>query len=132
MTKMKTLPPNQQLQISNLSELTARQRALKSSIRLQERVLREQLRVLPSEAIKAGVGHLFSGKKAGSVLPGAVAGMAVTAGTALLGSFLKKKAVPIAAGATGIGLAKSGLLALAPVLIKWLLKKKPSAAKSRG
>ena len=111
--------------ISNLAELTAHTRELRATVRHQERVLREQVKALPSEALKAGTSRLFSSKPGGGIgWQGALTGVAVTAGTALLGSFLTKKATAAVAGKAGMGLAKSGLVALAPVLLKLLTRKK--------
>ena len=107
--------------------MEAQIRQLRSEIHLKEIAIRDQIRSLPSEGIKAGVGHLFSGKNGGIGLSGALAGVAVTAGTALLGSFLTKRT---AAGMAG-GLAKSGLVAIAPVLLKMLFRKKTKSGRNK-
>ncbi|WP_290795599.1 hypothetical protein [Flavihumibacter sp. UBA7668] len=108
--------------ITNLAELRARSRDLAASIRSQEIAIREHAKSLPSESLKAGVGRLFSGKT-GTVLAGPIAGLAMSAGSALLGSFLTKKATTAVAGKLGMNLAKTALVALVPVLLK-LFKRK--------
>lgn len=111
--------------ISNMAELTALTRDLRATVRHQERELRDQVKALPSEALKAGTSRIFSGKPGeGLGWKGALTGVAVTAGTALLGTFLTKKATAAVAGKAGAGLVKNGLVALAPVLLKLLSRKK--------
>lgn len=108
--------------ITSLTELRARSRALAASIRNQEAALREHAKSLPSESLKAGVGHLFSGKM-GGVLSGPIAGLAMSAGSALMGSFLTKKATTAVAGKLGMSLAKTAIVALVPVLLKVFKRK---------
>lgn len=103
--------------ITNLAELRARSRELAASIRSQETALREHAKSLPAESLKAGVGRLFSGKT-GAVLAGPIAGLAMTAGSALVGSFLTKKVTSAVAGKMGMSIAKTAVVALVPVLLK--------------
>jgi hypothetical protein len=131
MTKMKTqqADPKDYSHITTLAELRAKTRVLRLTVKDQERQLREELKSLPSEAIKSGASRLFSGKQGGGIgWQGALTGIAATAGTALLGSFFAKKATASIAGKAGMGLAKSGLAALAPVLLKLLFRKKKAAS----
>lgn len=118
---MRKNPQYEQPAISNLEELRAAKQALRASIREQEQDLREQVKLLPAESLKAGVGHLFTGK-AGAAVVGPLAGLAVSAGSALLGTYFTKKATAAVAGKLGLNLAKTGLVALAPVLLKRFAK----------
>lgn len=117
--------------IRTLKDLRAESSRLKSEIRLQERELREQLKSLPVETIKAGTNRLFSGKILSGLggLGGPVAGMAASALTAFLGTWLTKKSTAAAAGKTGTSLLKTVLVTLAPVILnKFFGKKKKTVS----
>lgn len=108
--------------IRNLKELRAARARLRVVIREQELELREQVKSLPAETFKAGVSRLFSGKT-GAGLGGPVAGVVLSAVTAFLGTYVTKKAAAAVTGKAGFNLVKSGLLALAPLLLKRFMKK---------
>lgn len=108
-----------QAPIENLEQLRKAKRLMKAEIRLQEAVLRQELKVLPGEAVKAGLGKLVP-FNIGKGWAAPVTGLAVTAGTALAGSYLTKRAT----AKVGWSLAKKGAAVVAPVLLKWLFGKK--------
>lgn len=109
--------------IQNTEDLRAEARRLRLEIRLQEIELRRSLKSLPGEAVKAGVGKILPSGFTGS-LAGPLAGVAITAGSALLGGYLTKKAGAVLAGKAGASLAKTGILAAVPALIQLLFRKR--------
>ena len=116
--------------IQSTKDLRAEARRLKLEISLQEIELRRTLKSLPGETIKAGVGKILPSKLTGS-LAGPLAGIAITAGSAILGGYLTKKAGAKMAGKAGASLAKTGIMAVAPVLLKMLFRKKKSDTETK-
>lgn len=131
---MKNQKTNSQTDLSfvrNTRDLRAEARRLKLEIRLQEIELRQTLKSLPGETIKAGVGKILPSRLTGSVA-GPLAGIAITAGSAILGGYLTKKAGAKMAGKAGASLARTGIMAVAPVLLRMLFKKKKTEDEVKG
>lgn len=119
---MKTLPkasPTKMVTINTIQDLQAEASRLGASLKVQEAELRTHLKRLPREAMKVGVGNMVP-----SIINSKVAGIALTAGTALLGNYFLPKAAVSTAGIFGGTLKKAGLATLGQMAIKWIFRKK--------
>lgn len=105
--------------ISNMGELQAEAKKLKQSVRSQEGVLREHLKQLPKEAVKAGMGTTVP-----KFLTNKVAGAVLGVGTAVLGNYLAPKATSAVLGGLLGGSKKEGLAGLAEMAINWFKNRK--------
>lgn len=105
--------------INTVEDLQLEARRLRSKIRLQEDELREHLKTLPREAMKAGVGNIVQ-----PLMNNKMAGLALTAGSALVGNFFVKKAAASATTAAFSSFKKAGVLALGKVALNWLFRPK--------
>ncbi|ULQ52617.1 hypothetical protein [Flavihumibacter fluvii] len=119
---MKTLPKTSLTElpaITNINDLQIEARRISESLKMQEMEIRSHLKRLPREAMKVGVGNVVP-----SIINSKVAGIALTAGTALLGNYLLPKAAISSASLLGGTLKKAGLATLGQMAMKWILKKK--------
>lgn len=122
---MKTLLKTSQTElktIGNIHDLQAEAIRLNQSIKLQEEELRIHLKRLPREAMKVGMGNVVP-----SIINSKVAGLALTAGGALLGNYFLPKAAASTAGVLGSTLKNAGLAKLGEMAYKWIFSKKKKA-----
>lgn len=111
--------------INNLQDLKAAEKMLRNRIKVQEYEIRQNLKSLPSEAVKAGAGAVMP-----SLLTGKTAALALSAGAAIAGGFLARKKTSrlasVAAAATGVagGWKVAGVTALAQLAFKLLSNRK--------
>ena len=119
---MKTIPtasPVSSGAINTIEDLQHEARRLQAALKTQEAELRIHLKRLPREAMRAGVGNVVP-----SIINSKVAGIALTAGTALLGNYFLPKAAVSTAGILGGTLKKAGMATLGQMAVKWLFRKK--------
>lgn len=111
--------------INNLQDLRAAEKVLRNRIKVQEYEIRQNLKSLPSEAVKAGAGAVMP-----SLLTGKTAALALSAGAAIAGGFLARRKTSglanVAAAATGVagGWKVAGVTALAQLAFKLLSNRK--------
>ena len=119
---MKTIPTASPISpgtINTIHDLQNEARRLQDALKVQEAELRIHLKRLPREAMRAGVGNVVP-----SIINSKVAGIALTAGTALLGNYFLPKAAVSTAGILGGTLKKAGMATLGQMAVKWLFRKK--------
>jgi len=119
MKKLLQASPTKLTTITNIQELQAEARRVNAAVKLQEAELREHLKKLPKEAMKLGMGNVVP-----SIFNSKVAGIALTAGSALLGNYLMPKTAVGTVGILGDTLKKAGIASLGKMALNWITKKR--------
>lgn len=104
--------------ITTIHDLQAEARRISAGVKTQELELRAHLKKLPREVMKAGVGNVIP-----AIVNSKMAGIALTAGTALLGNYFLPKTAASTAGIIGNMLKKAGIASLGKLALGWFTKK---------